>query len=133
MLALGFLRASSELKTCVTYSKYMADGLAQRNIFRIEIFYVPFGSVYSMYFYLFFGRGIETYQNSKYSRIVIYIYIDTHLHQCIGGKRKTSKPNHPTTALRPHIKRTKQSSVHQQKERGGSSLHVTSLTSLWRL
>ena len=70
MLALGFLRASSELKTCVTYSKYMADGLAQRNIFRIEIFYVPFGSVYSMYFFL--GRGIDTYQNSKYSRIVIY-------------------------------------------------------------
>ena len=74
MLALGFLRASSELKTCVTYSKYMADGWTQRSIFRIEIFYVPFGSVYSMYFYLFFGRGIGTYQNSKYSRIVIYIY-----------------------------------------------------------
>ena len=75
MLALGFLRASSELKTCVTYSKYMADGWTQRSIFRIEIFYVPFGSVYSMYFYLFFGRGIGTYQNSKYSRIVIYIVL----------------------------------------------------------
>ena len=97
MLALGFLRASSELKTCVTYSKYMADGWTQRSIFRIEIFYVPFGSVYSMYFYLFFGRGIETYQNSKYSRIVyiyIYRYTLTPVHRGQKKNLQTKPPNY---------------------------------------